>query len=295
MTIIYSLLSACFHPIRDIALKGKEPRYDVYLLAVVGWVFIAAIQILATGASWTMSNYVYLYAFISAIGNVMYYSGIGYALRRGDVSVYYPIFRTTPVFMALLEWMFWGKTYTFYFLAGMVLIIIGALIVHNGWRIIQRKALAGADKVSLLFALYALVGSIIYIMADAKAMQGTVKPEASTYLFYNLLFCSILFIFFGFIANKDKRTYITSLTNTYKTNWRRITLATGCDYASYYLILVAESMKNSNIVLINTLRLWDIPLSVILARVVLKEKNTLSRFLATAIILVGSILLIYNK
>ncbi len=293
---IYALLSAIFHPLRDLVLKGKEPRYDLYLLAVAGWVPIAGIQTLITQSSWQMADLTFYYCILSAFGNLLYYAGIAFALKKGDISVYFPIFRSSPFLIAFVNYILWDTTYKPYFLIGIALIIFGVIVIYNGWTVIKKGSFRKENKSSILFALMALLGSVIYFIADARAMQvpAEIKPAPSTYLFYNLLFCTLLFFIIGFGASKSKLRYIPNLFIIYKKNAVRLLTASITDYISYFLILLAESM-NGDMVLVNSLRLWDIPISVILAKFILKEKNIMSRLTATGFILAGSILVTIYK
>ena len=292
MIILLSIISAIFHPFRDVILKGKEPRYDIYMLSVSGWVFISFWQILITQGSFLIDYNILYYCIFSSFGNLLYYGGIAFTLRYGNVSVYFPIFRSSPFIIAFFNYLLWGTIYKPMFLVGVLLIVFGVVFIHNGFDIFKKKNKTNSNsKKSLLFALLALVGSVIYIIADARAMLY--HPSEATYLFYNYLFCSIMFFVGGIFAYKktkpSHKNYIVYLFDLYKKYWSVIAFSTITDYTSYFCILLAES-SGGDMVLVNSIRLWDIPISVILARLILKEQKTLYRLGATLFILAGSIL-----
>ncbi len=309
MIIILSLLSAVLHPIRDIILKNNHPRYETYMLSVTGLIPIAIVNILIVHSGFHISKHVLELCLLSAFGNVLFYGGIAFALKFGDLSVYFPIFRGTPLFVAIVNYFVWDQKYSFYFWIGLIFIILGVFIIYNGIKFWQFYSHLTEDEEEsknqppkhghlkpLLFSILALFGSILFILADDHAMDSTNildKIEPSTYQFYNYSLCAGLFFIFGFLKSKDKIRYIPKIIKTYTGNFKRLFSASLLDYSSYTLILLAESM-HGDVVFVNSLRLWDIPVSVLLARFFLKEKNTTNRLMASFLILIGSVVIIYS-
>ena len=96
-------------------------------------------------------------------------------LRRGDLSAYYPIIRSSPVFIVIVSVVFLGQTYAAPVLLGFVMVIVGAFFVQYrpGARLLD-------DPRTLTYALLGMSSTGIYTISDAFAMQVVEPPRVKT-------------------------------------------------------------------------------------------------------------------
>ena len=156
------LMSAATHPLRDMTLKGAQHPVSCYVGVSLTWVIFAAVQTLATGQSLMLPPEVWPNVLISAAGLTFYYYGTLAALRRGNLSVYYPIIRSSPVAIVAASWLLFDQSYSWVALAGIALVIVGSLLIQ--------KPAGGMlhDPRAFAMACLALLGSAAYSMSDAR-------------------------------------------------------------------------------------------------------------------------------
>ena len=113
---------------------------------------------------------------LSALGLVLYYR-YAQALRVSDLSIYYPIIRRSPVAILLFSRVL-GVQHS-------LLVVVSILMIFGDDHAAEPQGRDG--RLALLAAVLAMVGSAIYTIVDARAMQA-VQPGA--YLFYIYLLVS---------------------------------------------------------------------------------------------------------
>ena len=96
------LLSALLHPIRDLLLKGHRRPESAYLAVTGIWVVIAAAHAFLSGSGLAMPGTSWGLAVASAACLTAYYFGTMAALKSGDLSIYYPIIRSSPLLIVSL-------------------------------------------------------------------------------------------------------------------------------------------------------------------------------------------------
>ena len=178
---ILVLLSALIHPVRDLALKGLPAPTLAYFSVSVIWVAIAFAHAAFSGQNLILPPAVWPTAIVSAIGLTFYYYGTLAALRRGNLSIYYPIIRSSPLAIVVFNWALFGQTYSLWTLIGIGVVILAGLAIQ--------KSPGGLfdDGRALLLALVAMISSAAYSVADAIAMQQSAPPAAFLFWVYGLV------------------------------------------------------------------------------------------------------------
>ena len=95
------LLAASIHPIRDLILKGTVYPEAAYFGVILVWVVIAVVHGLVLGVDFSTGASVLPLILISTAGLMLYYVGILTTMKTGDLSVYYPIIRASPLFIVV--------------------------------------------------------------------------------------------------------------------------------------------------------------------------------------------------
>ena len=129
--------------------------------------------------------------FISACGLTLYYYGTLNAMSQGNLSIYYPIVRSSPIAIFIFSWLFLDTEYTDLTVFAIFLIVIGASMLQKS------KFGFFVNNKALLFALMAMMGSAAYSLSDAITVQ---KIKPSLLLFYCYILVS-LFLFAIFLRN----------------------------------------------------------------------------------------------
>jgi drug/metabolite transporter (DMT)-like permease len=272
------LLSALIHPIRDLTLKGLPNPSLAYLGVAVVWVAIAATHANISGQDLTLPDAAWPSVFVSAVGLSFYYYGTLAALRRGNLSVYYPIIRSSPLAIIVFSWALFGQVYSFWTLLGISLIILAGLAIQ------KTPGSFFDDGLALLLALLAMIASAAYSVADAIAMQQSAPPAAFLFWVYTLV--SLLLMIACLLERAVGVRHAPKLIVGGSRGLYRILIACFSSYASYYLILLAFQL-HADAAVVSAVRQASIPISVILAALLLKEPRFMQRMAWASVLAVG--------
>jgi drug/metabolite transporter (DMT)-like permease len=280
------LASAALHPLRDLLVKGGLFRESAYIGITVVWIAISACHGLLTQADFAMPSSVWPMIAFSTLGLVLYYVGITISLRHGELSVYYPIIRSSPLMIVAINLILFGYPYEWASLAGIGLAVAGAFFI-------QFKPGAGllSQPVIFLAALMAMIGHSILTLADAHGMQQA-DPAPFLFWVYSLLLITQL-TWFG-LTKPIERPLLQHLFGTWRTNPNRVLFASILSYASYILILIAFQ-KGGEAAAVASIRQASIPISVLLGAFILHEGRLGHRLGWSLVLAAGIVILITVK
>ena len=286
--LILVLLSASLHPFRDLLLKGLYSPGLCYLSISLTWMVFATIQALILGAPLMISLQYLPYVFGSAAGLYAYYYGTLLALKTGDLSVYYPIIRSSPIFVVIVGWALLDRSYSSVLLAGIATVLTGVFLIQRSG---HKQAKLFAQPLVFALALIAMSGSGVYSLVDSYAMQaadtsGMPDLNVSTFLIWVYAVLSIGFWITFSVKTHSYMPLGKQIGGLWKRHPWRILSAAALSYASYVLILFAYE-KGADVAAVTSLRLFSIPLTVILSAFYLKESAVGTRLAASGVIVVG--------
>ncbi len=198
----------------------------------------------------------------------MYYFSVVATLRRGDFSIYYPIMRSSPLYVVVVSAVVLGYRYSITMLLGIGLVLIGAFFLQY-----QRDTRFLSDPRILVTAVLAMVGHGTLTLADAEAMR-TVEPMAFLLVLY-ILFIPCSAVLFTIMRPHD-RSIIKHLFAGWRATPVRYFLAGFTSYVAYYLILKAFQL-GGNVAAVSAVRQVSIPLAVILGGMYLRETSMIPR------------------
>jgi drug/metabolite transporter (DMT)-like permease len=181
------LLSALLHPIRDLTLKGAPNPTTAYLSVTIVWIAIAGAHAAIGGQELMLPTAAWPFVVISSVGLTIYYYGSLAALRRGNLSVNYPIIRSSSLAIVVFNWLLFEQVYSFWALAGIGLIVCASLAIQKA------PGSFFADWRALLLAFMAMVASAAYAVAVARAMQHA-PPAAFLFWCYSLVSILLLLV-----------------------------------------------------------------------------------------------------
>ena len=285
------IASAGIHPVRDLLLKGGSSPNGRYFLYALCWIPMTLVHGLVFEQNLSLPPALWLSVCLSALGLVLYYFGTFQALRVSDLSIYYPIIRCSPVAILLFSFIVLGVQYS-------LLVVVSILMIFVGTIMLQKpKGGIFGNRLALLAAVLAMVGSAIYTIVDARAMQA-VQPGA--YLFYIYLLVSA-----GLLVLLAIDTRFAGKTGARKAggpndgtaprrvvgeiraslSWR-VPVAAATSYAAYLLVLQAFAM-GGEAAAVSAVRQASIPVSVLMGVFILRESGLSRRFLWAIVIAAG--------
>ena len=273
------LTSAVMHPLWNLILKkNPDPQLGyLFLTATMGLCGFAHGLIVGVDFSAALSVLPLIGA--SVCGQILYGTCLTATLSRGDLSAYYPIIRSSPVFVVAVSILFFGKTYPLAVLVGIAMAVIGGflLLYRRGTRILD-------DRRSLGFALLAMCGTGIYSLADAGTMQSIEPQVLLAYVEGTLVF------YYGALWLRKRSFAIASAQMIQGFSWTHMVVPGILAYSSYYLILIAYQL-GGDVAAVTSMRQASIPISVLLGGLFLREGAMLRRFCAAGLLALGIVVI----
>jgi drug/metabolite transporter (DMT)-like permease len=125
------LISALLHPIWNALVKrAARPEQGIFaLFLVIG--LIAGAHAVVTGTDLGTGRRVLPELTVSWAGLVLYGLALQATLRRGDLSVFYPIARSSPLFIVVVGVTLLGHRYSWTMLGGIVMVLAGAGMLQS--------------------------------------------------------------------------------------------------------------------------------------------------------------------
>ena len=281
VVIALVLGSAVLHPFRDLLIKRQVFPESAYLGVTGLWVIFAAIQSAILKQPLNLPIDVWPLVAGSALGLFFYYLCVMLTLKAGDLSVYYPIIRSSPLAIVAMSYLFLEQYYSPLTLVGISLILVSAIMIQyrRGASLLQRPKL-------IFTAAAAMIASAIYVLADSAAME-TITPAPFLFWVYTAL--TLAFIVFFTLTRPQKQPLSLQLFGCWPSAWLSVLSSGVLSYASYLLILLAFQ-AGGEVAAVSAIRQVSIPLSVLLGAFVLKEKHFLAR-LSWSILLASGVII----
>jgi drug/metabolite transporter (DMT)-like permease len=221
---------------------------------------------------------------LSALGQLVYGLSIVLVLRRGDLSAYYPIIRSSPLGIVAVGFLALGERYRPVVLAGIALVLAGtfALQYRPGARLL-------AEPLNFGLAVLAMLGSVAYALTDTRLVRR-IDPVA-------VLFCvqAVTVPVYAAVYGRGQPGWRFGLPlRAWAAAPGRYALVGGMAYASYYLILLAYA-RGGEPASVNAVRQVAIPLSVLIGGVWLAEAAMWHRLGAALAIAAGVVVIVLAR
>jgi drug/metabolite transporter (DMT)-like permease len=208
----------------------------------------------------------------SAAVHVLYFRFLAGAYRYGELSYVYPLMRGGgPMIVAASAVLVFAEVLRRSEWLGVLLICGGILAFASG----------AHDRRATLFALANAVVIGAYTLIDAEGARASAAPVSYTLWFF--VANAVVIIAMGMA--KRGRAVPLYLGR----HWLRAVIGGACSVGSYAIALWA--MTRAPVALVAVLRETSVIFAAVLAALVLKEKLTRRRLIATGAVLAGLILL----
>jgi drug/metabolite transporter (DMT)-like permease len=265
------LFGALLHATWNTLVKASEDKLALTVLvccAAAVWALPAAVLLpVPAPESWR-------YLAQSALIHLFYFSFVGLAYSKVDLSVAYPLMRGLPPLATLLiaGWLL-GESAS-------ALAMIGVLLVSAGvLALLAESTRSGAlDRRSLAVVGVVVASIVAYTINDAIGARAA--GHAGAYVAWLLIAIAPGMLAVGLLARGP-----TALVATARGAWRVALLGGACTGASYAITLWA--MRHAPVALVAALREVSVIFGVLIAALVLRERFGLVRALAVAVVVAG--------
>ena len=278
---IMVLLSAALHPLWNAMIKRDPQPEGAFVGNSAILVVLAGAHSLIAGHDLLAITKIWHLLAITVVAKLIYTASLVTMLRRGDLSAYYPIARSSPAFIVLVSALFLGALYTPSALAGIGMVVAGAF-----WLQYKRGVRMLDNPVTLMFALLAMAGTGVNSIADARAVQ-VVAPSV-------IFFWTFIFTLPGFILTfallGGQKVSVPSLFPWVRNPLPYVKIGVLC-YISYLLILFSYQ-GGGEVAVVNSVRQASIPFSVLLGGMWLKETDMGQRILASLLLAAGIVVMV---
>jgi uncharacterized membrane protein len=272
------LASAVSHGLWNyLAKKGNDKEAFMLLLNVSGLVLITPVFLLILPEIYLPLEIV-PFLLISGLAEIVYFLGLGKAYESGDLSIVYPVARSSPVFVTIAAAIFLGETFSLTGLLGILVIFIGVYVLHL--KGITRDDLVAPIRYltsgSSKYAVIAALGTTVYSITD-KLGVTTVDPLLySFWLGFSVTGMMIIVTI--------RRRGIQAIRDEFSSPIR-ITFAGVLMRGGYMMVLYAMSLAQVSYIL--ALRQISVVLGALMGVVFLEESYGRVRIIGSLIIFIG--------
>jgi drug/metabolite transporter (DMT)-like permease len=194
--LLIVIASAFLHAAWSASIKGsRDPlAFNVLqtLLAALG-----ALLVLPMVRLGEIPSLVWWGAALTGVAHGLYMYFLGRAFEEGELSVVYPIVRSTPAFLPLVSVPLLGESVSWPGAAGIAVVVAGIWLVQTRG-VVRWSALRGPGTG---FALLALATTVAYTLVDKQSMTAftsaswtSVVPRAIVYFFLLYLTTATVFL-----------------------------------------------------------------------------------------------------
>lgn len=296
VAIVLVVLSAFMHAGWNLLIKRQHPSAAFFLVASIsGALLLTPVLVIYRG---TLIHYVpariWVLLLVTGFFLALYYVSLAGAYRAGDMSVAYPLARSSPVIVVLVVALALGRgdQVSAVCVTGIILVVGGCFLVP-----LQRFSdlrLKNYLKPICGLALLAAVGTSGYSIVDDEALrelrthaQVTIGNTQMTLLYACLEALAASLWLSLFVALR--RGGRSSLIQVLRTNKRYAVLAGIAIYLTYAIILISLAFVD-NVSYVVGFRQLSIPLGTTFGILVLKEAPHAPKLAGVVIMFVGLML-----
>jgi uncharacterized membrane protein len=273
------VVSAVSHAIWNmLAKKGRDKDSFMWLMILTSFfTLLPVFLVLLPEITLPFSALPFLV--ISALAETFYFLSLGKAYSLGDLSITYPIARSSPLFLTILAVVVLGESISAWGIIGILLMVSGVYLIHL-------KGLSVGEVLEPLKTLgepatrYALLTALCTTAYSLSDKIGVTRVDPLLYSFWLepiiLLFITpIVFWRIGF----------RGIVSEWKTSMINVSVSGFLMRAGYVLVLIAMSLTQVSYVL--ALRQLSVVLGALAGVLLLREGYGRVRVFSSIIIFIG--------
>ena len=273
------IVSAFSHALWNYLAKGSDDKESfMFLLNLYSTIlFLPIIYFLIPELTFPIEILPFL--IVSGVAETIYFLSLGKAYETGDLSIVYPLARSSPLFVAIVASILLQEKISLWGYIGVLLVITGVYVLHlKSFRFKDiTLPLRSLGNTSSIYAIVAALGTTVYSISDKKGVT-TVEP-----LLYAFWLGIVITSFFSVVV-LFRKTY-SSLRETISGNSFRILLSGFLMKGGYILVLISMSLAQVSYIL--SIRQLSVVIGTFFGLQFLKEENAKVRITGSAIIFLG--------
>ena len=276
------LVSALLHAIWSALIKESRDPLAFNLLQVAPFVpLVLAIPFVVDLGAVPLEAWRMLAA--SCVIHAFYVYWMARALEGAELSVVYPIMRSTPAFLPLVAVPLLGESLSAQGAMGIAVVVAGMWLVHTR----GEAKLASFVQPGTGFGYLVLLTTVAYSVTDKAAMDalnGTTwnEPIPRSLLYFVLLAVGHTACVAPFVL---RRAGLRSVVAQGRVEWRRMLLAAAATTGSYTLIL--EALRHAPVSYVAAVRQCSVLFAVAIGAFLLQEAPGRVRVAGALLTVVG--------
>ena len=272
--IIFTILYALFVAFFESAKKKAVERNSIYeVLANFSLIAFLLTFFITKDAFKIDYSYLPLIFFKASIIVIAWILGVT-VLEKMQISLYSMIKISRIIFSVLLSYLFLGEKITFITLIGMSIIILGLILVNKTLNKEERKE--KSIKLVILLLISCLLNSISAII-DKKILLHITSGQLQ---FWFLLFLT-MYYWVILLMKKEKINY-KEIKKNYWIPVAAIALVVGDRF-----LFIANENVDSQVIIMTMLKQLSVIISIILGKIIFKEKEITKKLLYSMLIIGG--------
>ena len=293
--VILILISAFTHAGWNLLGKREQPSAAFFLLAnTFGFLCLLPALILLGSAVPVFPASVWLLLVATGFVQALYMLGLANAYRRGDLSILYPIARSSPIIVIIIVTLFLSRSNQVspQCIWGIVLVVVGMFVLPM--KSFGDFRIGNYFNSSVLFALSAAFATAGYTIIDDEALrrlrESSALPNAAwqaamLYAFFEGLTTSLWLGVWVLFRDRGRKVVREIL----KTRPSLALLAGAGMFATYTLVLISLGFV-SNVSYVVAFRQISVPLGTVLGILILKEPAYVSKYNGVVVVFAGLVL-----
>jgi len=275
------LVSAVLHAVWNVFAKRSAHPLAFLGLLSIAWVLLLLPGLLCVPMPAITADYLWIVA-ASAVSHVFYQVWLARAYQTADLTVVYPISRSTPAFVALVAVPWMGDAVTGLGAVGIGTVVIGIWLVQAGGQLRWRALLAPGAR----FAYLTLAATVVYSLVDKLGIQWLdARPieggqPALTFFASMATATGALLVPYALWRVPREAWRETATTNT-----RDLAVSAVFGIASYLLIL--EAMRRAPVSYVTCVRQTSVLVAALLGMRMLGERPGRARLWGSAMVVIG--------
>ncbi|MEE2775962.1 MAG: EamA family transporter [Acidobacteriota bacterium] len=282
MALLLVLLSALLHASWNTATKDST-NPAAFLFLIGGWttLVLAPMLLLVPWAAFGLELWALVLA--TSVTHGVYSWALTRAYEVGDLTLVYPISRSTPAFVPFVAVPLLGERLSAIGVAGIAVVVVGVWMVQTGGRLRGDAWRAPG----LTFAYLTLASTVAYSLVDKRAMEvldgaAWEGPLSRSVVFYYLLAATHL-PFFWLLARG--RLTSSELRATARGRSKLLLGSAAAALVSYSLIL--EALRTAPVSYVVAARQSSVVFVVVMAMMWLRERPTGARLVGILLTVAG--------
>lgn len=292
---ILLILSALAHAWWNLFSKKDHPSIASFLLAnIFGTLLVVPLMISGRDQVLEMIRQLWPLLLLTGFFQALYFSGLAYAYKKGELSVAYPLARSLPALMvAIVVFLFGqGEEVGSVVLFGISLIIVGGFLIPL--QSFSNFSLHRYWSVAVAAALVAAAGTAGYSLTDDFALElirrGRSVSLRDNFLlaFYYIGLQGVTTVFWQGLSlipqRKERQLFIRQLTHPASS------IVKGAGILITYALVLISMGYVTNVSYVVAFRQLSIPIGLVFGILFLKERTCGPKITAVVLLFAGVVM-----